>query len=230
MTSFFEIVRFSTGCLFWGVLIGLLCMALFFFLIKGWYKHAEASPATYVVGGVLFILLSIQCTMITGAIKIIRTSDYYEDQLERMVSESEPTTQTGSNTGTLSGLVSMFLGFNPLGDGQDREVSRGESEQIVERLVDEYPILRNYFTSGFFEGYHVSELPHVMAETIKEYLREFILYRLLWCLGFVVVGALLVIKTMSVGYAMERRSSRRRSSSHDSVERRGPRAGGRRRR
>lgn len=230
MSSFFEIVSFSTGCLFWGILIGIVCMVLFFLVIKGWYKHAEASPATYVVGAVLFVLLSIQCTMIAGAIKIIKTSDYYEQQLERMVSESEPTTETGQSTDILSGLVSMFIGSNPLGDGQDREVSRGESEKIVERLVDDYPILRNYFTSGFFEGYHVRELPHVMAETIKDYLKEFILYRLLWCLGFVLVGAVVVIKTMQVGYARERHRSRRGGYGHDTVERRGPRASGRRRR
>ena len=58
MKAFFDIISFSTGCLFWGILIGIICMVLFFLLIKGWYKHAEASPATYLVGGILFILLS----------------------------------------------------------------------------------------------------------------------------------------------------------------------------
>ena len=55
MKAFFDIISFSTGCLFWGILIGIICMVLFFLLIKGWYKHAEASPATYLVGGILFV-------------------------------------------------------------------------------------------------------------------------------------------------------------------------------
>ena len=230
MASFFDIVRFSAGSLFWGVLIGIVCMLLFFLVIKGWYRHAEASPATYVVGAVLFVLLSIQCTMIAGALKIIKTSDYYEARLEEMVSASEPTADVGSEGNILGNLVSMFLGTNPLAGGEDREVSRGESEKLVEQLVSEYPILQNYFNSGYFEGYSVKDLPHAMAETIREYLREFILYRLLWCLGFVVVGALVVIKTMSVGYAMERQSPRRSGRSYDVTTRRGPRASGRRRR
>lgn len=39
MKAFFDIISFSTGCLFWGILIGIICMVLFFLLIKGWYKH-----------------------------------------------------------------------------------------------------------------------------------------------------------------------------------------------
>lgn len=230
MKTFFDIINFSTGSLIWGILIGIVCMVLFFLIIKGWYKHAEASPATYVVGFILFILLSIQCTMIAGAIKIISTTDYYEEQLERIVSESSPTTTADKGKDILGNLVSMFLGSNPLGDGQDREVSKAESEKIIEQLVEEYPILQNYFDYGYFEGYSVKQLPHAIAEKIKEYLKEFIMYRLLWSLGFVIVGAVVVIKTMSVGYAMERRSSRSGRGSHDTTARRGPRASSRRRR
>ena len=86
-----------------------------------------------------------------------------------------------------------------------------------------YPELR-------FVGYRVKDLPHAMAETIRDYMKEFIVYRLLWCLGFVLVGAFVVIKTMSFGYAMERRSSKREGRLHDYTSRRGPRASGRRRR
>ena len=114
MKAFFDIISFSTGCLFWGILIGIICMVLFFLLIKGWYKHAEASPATYLVGGILFILLSIQCTMIAGAIKIINTTDYYEEQLERIVEESTPTTAVDKGKDILGNLMSMYLGSNTL--------------------------------------------------------------------------------------------------------------------
>lgn len=30
MKAFFDIINFSTGCLFWGILIGIICMVLFF--------------------------------------------------------------------------------------------------------------------------------------------------------------------------------------------------------
>lgn len=231
MTAFFDIISFSAGSLFWGILVGLVCMTLFFLIIKGWYKHAEASPATYLVGGILFILLSIQCTLIAGAVKIINTTDYYEEQLERIVNQSTPTAAADSGKDILGNLMSMFLGSNPLGSGEDREVSKAESEKITEQLVEEYPILSNYFDYGEFTGYTVKELPHAMAETIVRYMKTFILYRLLWCLGFVVVGAILVIKTMQIGYSMERRRRTGGEAPHtDYTRRRGPRAGGRMRR
>lgn len=232
MTAFFDIISFSAGSLFWGILIGLICMTLFFLLIKGWYKHAEASPATYLVGGILFILLSFQCTLIAGAVKIINTTDYYKEQLERIVGQSTPTTTTDRGKDILGNLMSMYLGANPLGSGEDREVSKAESEIITEKLVEEYPILGNYFQTGEFTGYTVKELPQAMADTMVSYMKTFILYRLLWCLGFVVVGAVLVIKTMQVGYSMERRRRTDRGDSPhtDYTRRRGPRAGSRRKR
>lgn len=172
---------------------------------QGVVQARRSFPATYLVGGILFILLSIQCTLIAGAVKIINTTDYYEEQLERIVNQSTPTAAADSGKDILGNLMSMFLGSNPLGSGEDREVSKAESEKITEQLVEEYPILSNYFDYGEFTGYTVKELPHAMAETIVRYMKTFILYRLLWCLGFVVVGAILVIKTMQIGYSMERR-------------------------
>lgn len=232
MKAFFDIISFSAGSLFWGILVGVVCIILFFLLIKGWYKHAEASPATYLVGCILFILLSFQCTLIAGAVKIINTTDYYKEQIERIVEQSTPITVTDKGKDILVNLMSTFLGSNPLGSSEDREVSKAESEKITERLVEEYPILGNYFQSGEFTGYTVKELPQAMADTMVSYMKTFILYRLLWCLGFVIVGAVLVIKTMQVGYSIERkqRTGRRGSPHSDYTSRRGPRAGSRRRR
>ena len=232
MKAFFDIISFSAGSLFWGILVGLICMILFFLLIKGWYKHAEASPATYLVGGILFILLSFQCTLIAGAVKIINTTDYYKEQLERIVEQSTPTTAADKGKDILGNLMSMFLGSNPMGSSEDRKVSKAESEVITEKLVEENPILGNYFQSGEFTGYTVKELPQAMADTMIGYMKTFILYRLLWCLGFVVVGAVLVIKTMQVGYSMERRRRTGRGDSPHTTytSRRAPRSGSRRRR
>ncbi len=115
MKAFLISSAFLQDCLFWGILMGIICMVIFFLLIKGWYKHAEASPATYLVGGILFILLSIQCTMIAGAIKIINTTDFYEEQLERIIEESTPTTAVDKGKDIWATLCPCTLGSNPLG-------------------------------------------------------------------------------------------------------------------
>ena len=80
-----NLIQLSLSSVPWGIFIALICMALFFVLIKGWYKDATFSPISYIVGAVLFLFLSFQCVLIVGSIKIIDTTDYYEVQITRIV-------------------------------------------------------------------------------------------------------------------------------------------------
>ena len=57
LSTFLNIICYSIGSLLWGVVIGAICMALFFLLIKGWWKDAVMSLSTYIVGGILGVLL-----------------------------------------------------------------------------------------------------------------------------------------------------------------------------
>lgn len=173
MWGLFELLRFSFSSIIWGILITVICLALFFFLIRGWYRNATFTPISYVIGFFLFLLLAFQCTMIVGAIKIINISPYYESQIQQMVSTYFPPSQ---------------------------EVTGQESEQVIDWLVTEYPILRHYFDTGEFTGYTAQQLPAVMGSEIRSFLRFYILRRLLWCLGFVIVGAVLVIRSLAKDY------------------------------
>lgn len=173
MWGLFELLRFSFSSIIWGILITAICLALFFFLIRGWYRNATFTPISYVIGFFLFLLLAFQCTMIVGAIKIINISPYYESQIQQMVSTYFPPSQ---------------------------EVTGQESEQVIDWLVTEYPILQHYFDTGEFTGYTAQQLPAVMGAEIRSFLRFYILRRLLWCLGFVIMGAVLVIRSISKKY------------------------------
>lgn len=195
MWGLFELLRFSFSSIIWGILITVICLALFFFLIRGWYRNATFTPISYVIGFFLFLLLAFQCTMIVGAIKIINISPYYESQIQQMVSTYFPPSQ---------------------------EVTGQESEQVIDWLVTEYPILRHYFDTGEFTGYTAQQLPAVMGSEIRSFLRFYILRRLLWCLGFVIVGAVLVIRNIAKGYERKHLNSSRytRHSSHSMSRRR----------
>ncbi len=195
MWGLFELLRFSFSSIIWGILITAICLALFFFLIRGWYRNATFTPISYVIGFFLFLLLAFQCTMIVGAIKIINISPYYESQIQQLVGTYFPPSQ---------------------------EITRQESEQVIDWLVTEYPILQHYFDSGEFTGYTAQQLPAVMGAEIRSFLRFYILRRLLWCLGFVIVGAVLVIRSIAKGYERKRSNSSRytRHSSHSMSRRR----------
>ena len=166
----FDILSYSISSLIWGILISVACMALFVFLIKGWYKDATFSPVSYIVGIILFVLLCFQCILIVGSLKIINMSDEYENQITAIVE-------------------TIYI--------PSEEVSQKQASSIIDTIIDNSPILKYYIGGGTFIGYKASELPHAIVEELQSYMHSYIFRRILWCLGFVVVGAICVIKSMS---------------------------------
>lgn len=169
----FDILRYSISSLLWGVLTAIASMALFVFLIKGWYKDATFSFISYVVGAILFLFLSFQCILIVGSLKIIDTTDYYEAEISKIVDNAYNATD---------------------------EVTMGQADDIIKTIIDKFPILHYYISGGEFSGYTAKELPHAVADELRSYMHWYIFRRILWCLGFVIVGAVCVIKSMSRNY------------------------------
>jgi len=173
----FEILRYSFSSVIWGVLIAIFCMALFVFLIKGWYKDATFSPVSYLVGAVLFLFLSFQCVLIVGSLKIISMTDEYEQQITALVQSYSP----------------------------EDEVSQAQASEVIDAIIDEFPILEYYIGGGEFSGFTASQLPAAIAQELRSFMRWYIFRRILWCLGFVAVGAFLVIRSLSKNYTNLRR-------------------------
>jgi len=173
----FEILRYSFSSVIWGVLIAISCMALFVFLIKGWYKDATFSPVSYLVGAVLFLFLSFQCVLIVGSLKIISMTNEYEQQITALVQSYSP----------------------------EDEVSQAQASEVIDAIIDEFPILEYYIGGGEFSGFTASQLPAAIAQELRSFMRWYIFRRILWCLGFVAVGAFLVIRSLSKNYTNLRR-------------------------
>ena len=165
-----DILTYSLSSLFWGILVALACMGFFVLLVRGWYKDAMFSLGTWCVLILLFILLSFQCTMFVGSLKLMSTIDDFEYNAKALTEQFMP---------------------------GDEIVEEEESQAVLNKLIDTYPLLKYYVGSGEFTGFKVSELPHAMATTLNSYLKWYAIRRLLWCLGFVVVAAFLAIKSLS---------------------------------
>lgn len=169
----FDILRYSFSSMIWGILIAVACMALFVFLIKGWYKDATFSPISYTVGAILFLFLSFQCILVVGSLKIISMTDEYEQHITNIVESV----------------------YSP-----SEEVSMSQASEVIDTIINEFPILEYYIGGGEFSGFTASQLPHAMADELRSFMRWYILRRILWCLGFVIVGAICVIKSLSKNY------------------------------
>ena len=134
MWALFDIIRYSLSSAIWGILIAIACMALFVFLIKGWYKDATFSPISYVIGAVLFLFLSIQCVLIVGSLKILDTTDYYEVEISHIVN-------------------------NAYNDAD--EVTKGNADLIIKEIIDRFPILHYYIGGGEFSGFTAIEFSYI---------------------------------------------------------------------
>ena len=174
----FDILRYSFSSMIWGILIAVACMALFVFLIKGWYKDATFSPISYAVGAILFLFLSFQCILIVGSLKIISMTDEYEQRITNIVESAY----------SPSDMVSM-----------------PQASDVIDTIIDEFPILEYYIGGGEFSGFTAEQLPHAMADELRSFMRWYIFRRILWCIGFVIVGAICVIKSLSKNYQGIRR-------------------------
>lgn len=178
MWALYDILNYSFSSVIWGLLIAIACMALFVFLIKGWYKDATFSPVSYIIGAILFIFLSFQCVLIVGSLKIISMTDDYEQRITSIV----------ESVYSPSDMVSM-----------------PQASDVIDTIIDEFPILEYYIGGGEFSGFTAAQLPHAMADELRSFMRWYIFRRLLWCLGFVIVGAICVIKSLSKNYQGIRR-------------------------
>lgn len=181
MWALYDILRYSISSVIWGILIAVACMALFVFLIKGWYKDATFSPVSYVIGAVLFLFLSVQCVLIVGSLKIIDTTDYYETEIANIVDSAYDTAD---------------------------EITIGQADDIIQVIIDRFPLLQYYIGGGEFSGFTAKELPHAMADELRSFMRWYIFRRILWCLGFVIVGAICVIRSLSKSSTPLRQSER----------------------
>lgn len=173
MDVLISIFKYAIGSMFIGVVLTIFEIALFFLLIRGWYKKRTFNVMSVVVGALLFILLCFQNILLCGTIHIKGMSNDFETALEDCV---QPWVDKG----------------NPV-------INPAQVDDLIFRdVAQQYPIIQCYVGGSYFRGYHASELPHAIVDTLNEWSNKYILRRLVWSLLFVIVGAIIVIRTMAV--------------------------------
>lgn len=188
-----NIIKYSISSLFGGVLTAIVCLALFVFIIKGWWKDAMFSVWSYIIGAILFLLLAFQCTMIIGSLKIIDTADEYKAYFTEILD-------------------------NAYEDWE--QVPDDVAEMVIDKAIEECPLLEHYIGGGEFTGFSAKELPTAITEELRSFMKAYIVRRLLWCLGFTLIAGVLGIKTLDKQYATSAKrgpSERRHSSGSRSV-------------
>lgn len=182
MGAFFNILLHSIGSLFIGLLITILAMALMLFIIKSWYKTREYTALSFIVGGIFFLILSYHAVIICGAITIKGYGDDVEYCINSLVDD--------------------------LPDGY--VFTQSETQQVLNRLSDQLPLVGYYANMADFSGHTPLDLAESMNNKLQSFMNEYIVEHLLWILGFTILGAFCIIKTM------ERSKTGKRYSAHHS--------------
>lgn len=172
----------SVGSLLIGILLTVLGTALMFVIIKSWYKNRTFTPLSFIVGAVLFIFLSVQSILICGAITI---KGYGPE---------------------VKGLINSYVSVLP----DDTDLSQQDSQQILNRLRDDLPLVGHYVGWADFAGHTPADIADAMEDELQSFMNWYILRRLLWSLLFIVLGAFLVIRSME----QDRPRRRRAGSGH----------------
>ncbi len=162
-----------------GVVITICGIVIFFLLIKGWYKDRTFNLYSIIVGVVLFLLLCFQNILLCGAVHIKRMSN---DFIEAMTEYVQPWVERGND----------YM--------EPSEVD----DLLFDDLAEEYPIIACYVGGSEFSGIRASDIPQVTIDTLNSYCNWYIFRRICWEAAFIVVGAVIVIKTMERQYTSRR--------------------------
>lgn len=186
MSAFFNILSHSIGSLFLGILITLSGLTLTLFIIKSWHKNKHFTTLSFLIAGILFLILSYHSVIICGAVTI----KGYGNEVER--------------------FINSYVSLLP----NDYVITQEDSQSILENLNKELPLVGHYVNWADFYGHTPGDIAHAMNKKLQSFMNEYILKYSLFILAFVVLGAFLIIKTMESSRAGRRQPLRSARTKH----------------
>lgn len=168
MGALFQIIAYSLGNLFLGVILTIIGVALMFILIQSWRSNCTYTPLSYITGGILFLFLSFQAVLLCGAVTI----KSYTNEVEHAIN------------GWVANVPSEV------------QFDQEASQNVLEQITKEWPLV-GYFVGGAdFTGHTSESIASAMAGELRSFMNYFILRRIGWSLLFIICGAVIVIKSM----------------------------------
>lgn len=161
--TFFSLISTAFSSIFYGIIVTAVIMAVLYVVLKTLSRGIVQTPVFYITGVVLAVILTIQFSLMIGAIQAKDAVDSAEIYLTQLLEDG-------------SGIVGA----------QD-------SQRILDTINEEYPIIGAYIGVADFSGHEISELAESMHEKMIEYLNSYIWHRVWWILGIIVVACLTVI-------------------------------------
>lgn len=163
MGLFFSLFFESLSCFFYGAVCTAFIMATLFFLLKNLSNGVYRSISFYITGVILAILLTVNMTIIIGAVSV-------KNQTE-----------------------SMRLWLTQQMDGVEGFADLQSSQLVGEELNENFPLLECFFNLYDMSGNTMEDLPQAFYETINSEANKIILNKSLWSVGFIIAAVLVAL-------------------------------------
>jgi hypothetical protein len=192
----FDVISVAFSAFVYGLLATMALMAILYFILHEINRNAVRNIPFFLTGIVLFVLLTIQFTLLFGAMEAKGMSGAVEIYISQTIEQ-----------GQLNG---------------NYQISGAESQRLLDEIIKRYPLIGAYVNICNFSGTHYSDLPSVVGNTLRDFLSGYMWRRVFWTLGFVVVSMAIALLVPKAGYrdASNRSSSRRERSYTRRSERR----------
>ena len=162
-SGFFSLFSTALSSVFYGFIITFAVMAILYAILKALSNGIVQTAVFFYTGVILFMLLVVQFSLLMGAIEAKDAADAAEVYLRQVVEDKQGT------------------------------VSIQESQQAMDAVTSNFPIIGSFLKIVDCSGHDVSDLPEVMHETMTEFFSSYIWHRVWWILGFIAVACVIVI-------------------------------------
>ena len=180
--TFFSLISTAFSSVFYGIIVTAVIMAILYAVLKSFGKGIVQSVPFYITGIVLAILLIIQTSLMIGAIQAKDSVDSAEIYLNQLLENKYGT------------------------------VSAQDSQNVMDAITDNFPIIGNFIDIADFSGHDISDLPEVMHESMINFLSSYIWHRVWWILGIIVVACVIAV-------CFEKKGGNRTSTYYSDFER-----------
>ena len=163
MATFFSLLGTGISCIFYGIIATAVIMIFLYVLLKCIGGGIVRTIPFYLTGFVLFILLSIQMSLMIGAMEVEDKVDAVEVRIEQ--------------------IMENFYGT----------LSATDSQHLLDRLNEEFPLMSLYVDTANFSGNNALTIASSMKEALDDYLDTYIWHRVFWSVGMIFIACLIAI-------------------------------------
>ena len=159
--NFLSLLTTATSCVFYGIVATMVIMTILYFVLRLWDDGIVRSIHFYITGFILFILLTIQLSLLIGAIEARNLTGWVEISVTQMM------------------------------EGKTGIISATDSQAILDNLISRSPIIGIYVDTCNFAGNDTYTIATAIVDTLRSVLNKYIFHRVLWSVAFIVLACVI---------------------------------------